>query len=171
MTHMIKSLYIITVLLIFSSCTYNLKVTMHQDSSATIKTNLVHVSELDKLNASKIIHDITLDTTIMISSFRIDDIDSLGSYLPGYLPQGFFQFNLDQNSLQFSDSHVDTPSSSIQKTIHHYLIEIESERRIKHVEVTSGRIKILENNNVQILRSRRSIKSGKQKSEVIIYFE
>lgn len=144
---------------------------MHQDSSATIKTNLVHVSELDKLHASKIIHDITLDTTIMISSFRIDDIDSLGSYLPGYLPQGFFQFNLDQNSLQFSDNHVDTPSSSIQKTIHHYLIEIESERRIKYVEVTSGRIKRIENNKVQILRSRRSIKSGKRKSEVKIYFE
>lgn len=149
------------------SCTSIYQVTIGEDWTAEIEVNGL-IPDFQKLYSSRLISNIDTSLShILVTKFKIADIDSLGGYLPGAIGP-CLQFNkVDNDVLKIQTVNCDSLEFGINEPGHFNLV-IKFNRSIEKVESNEGRDKKVRSQSVVINRDIRKIQNKKEKVDVQI---
>lgn len=149
---------------IFNSCTLGYYVTVNKDGTASIKTETLPDLDLKKYLHSSVISNI--DSSANRLNFDISNIDSLGDYLP-YLPKGFVQFHMSENSLSVTDGNRNSfePKESI---CCHIYMSIKFENSVREINSVNKCAKQKDKNSIVLRKSRNQLRKDKKKINITV---
>ena len=148
--------------LISVSCTSSMIIKLNSDESASFSSNSKPIDYERYLN-SNIIYNI--DSTSSMFSFDIQNIDSLGYYLP-LLEPGFFLFKTNRNVLIIKDNQTEHVFSNKDKSCFgiNFIINSKNELIIK----TPSEFVKEKKNHISIIKSKKQLLARRKKIDVEI---
>lgn len=149
---------------IFNSCTIGYNITVNKDGSASTKTGILPDIELEKYLHSSIISN--KDSTAGFLSFDISNIDLLGNYLP-YLPKGFIQFHMSENSLSVTDGNWNSFEQN-ESICCHIVMSIKFEKSIQEFNSVNKCAKQKDKNSIMLSKSKNQLRKDKKKINIIV---
>ena len=121
-----------------TSCTVNHFVQLKSDGSAIVETDYDEEIET-KIQKSFTANQFSFDSTNFRMTFKIDDIDSIGNYLP-IQNSGFLKFKNYGNSILIKSGAVE-PYNSDPKFCCHIMLRITSEQPMFAINRNGRKIK------------------------------
>jgi hypothetical protein len=165
----INSIVTILIFITFSSCTAYHEIIVREDGSANanLYMNSSDKAIMDSYYQIEIISNI--DTNSIIAGcvlFKINNIDSLGNYLPLH-PPGFFRFSMKGDTLFITDGHTNAFKHKDLFCCGVTML-IKFEKDIHFFESSNRHVRLNDKNTIMINKTRTQLIKGKKRIAVKI---